>query len=188
MLRLIILFTIFHHILALQSFPDVCKDGKKDVSINIWKSMLKFDNELNNICKKVSKDRLCIAYYLSRHPYIFGGYISHIGIAVLNDKDVYTYGLTKSGRWNTPDLLLKGGVSKSGKNVPHAYKFKIIGVNETSKENLVHFKREKVNYSILGYNGENCADAVIDIASKLDHNITCNFLGVNIPDLCVIKY
>ena len=50
-LRLIILFTIFHHILALQSSSKVCKDGKKDVSINIWKSMLKFDNELKNYNK-----------------------------------------------------------------------------------------------------------------------------------------
>ena len=184
MLKLLTLLTLMHHVLGAN--PKVCTDKKINLN-NEWKSLIKFNDEFSNACNKIYENEICVGYYLSKHPYVFNGYISHTGIAVLNNKDIKTYGLTNSGRWNNPDLLLKGGLSKSGKNIPSAYKFKFIGIKKTNKNNLAHFKRDKVNYSLLGYNGDNCADAVIDVASKLNHNITCNFLGINIPDFCIVK-
>ena len=187
---IIILIFIFIQIYSSK----VCYDNKNNY-INKWFSLYRSKWGFNNyikifkhVCDDVSEKKVCVVYYLSRHPYIFKGYISHIGVATIYNKVfLNTYGLSESGKWNSPDILLEGKISKSKINIPKAFKFKIIGVKETKKNNLIHFKIEKVNYSLIGYNGENCADIVVNISNNLNHNISCNFLGINIPDFCIFN-
>ena len=128
-------------------------------------------------------DGFCIGYYLSRNVKYMNGYLSHIGIAILDGDDVITYSYKEENNlWETPGIYLEG----DGDKIQQAEKMKFIG-------DVLILGEKEIEIIKKGDYGEKdmpkgsrvgAVDVVVAISYNIRSKLDCNYAQMNIADAC----
>jgi hypothetical protein len=144
--------------------------------------------QVANYCNSTS---VCFAPYTVYNDKVLYGLTPHMGVFLSNNGIVTSYGLTKKGWFNTPDILLEGGQTKSGNNISFGNNINVIGVKRIFSNDIKVFKiKNKLKYSAIEWEGDNCASIIVKISRALGYNMICKFkiaqyyFGPSIPELC----
>lgn len=170
-------------IFCLMFFSETCAICTNDC--------LSVDGARQQVAADCGDTNVCFSPYTVFHEKVFYGMTRHMGVIVSEFGNAKSYGLTKKGWFNTPDILLEGGISRSGNNISTGYDINIIGIKKIFPNDIKYFEiKEKLNYSAIEWGGHNCASIIVEISDKLGYPINCrNYIGnypigPNIPGLC----
>ncbi len=142
--------------------------------------------------KQNCSSRVCVSPYTIHNRNNFYGLVPHMGILVYENKKIKSYSLSKSGYFNTPDLLLEGGTSRRGKLIEKGFNLKLLGIRSIHPNYLDEIPvNKKFNYSIFNSDNEhNCASIVSELFELFGFPMKCylNFYNYiitpEIPFLC----
>ena len=121
-------------------------------------------SQIREICGNTN---ICFAPYTVLNYKVFFGFTPHMGTFISNKGNVTSYGLTKKGWFKSPDILLEGGETRSGKNINPGYDIEIIGIKRITTNDIIKFKFvDRLPYSTIGWNGYNCASIIENILAR----------------------
>ena len=160
------------------------------VSATCTNDCLSIEGAKLEIAEFCGKSNICFAPYTVFNEKVFFGLTPHMGTFISYYGNVTSYGLTKKGWFNSPDIILEGKVTKK-KQIPMGYDIDIIGIRKISSGDAKNFNiTKKHSYSAIEWDGHNCASIIVEIANKIGHKMNCRIqfgkyvFGPNIPALC----